>query len=87
MGIIDAIRGALSHEPSPHEKGRIVAQEAAKQGIYAFKDASIIDQCGVQGPGWSDFVDGMTQEAHKLAIEAGRVYCATCDNYYLPHEH
>ncbi len=86
MGLIDAIRGALSREPGAEEKGRIFAQEAAKIDNYNIKPESlheVIEAEGLENQ-WSDFMDGVVQEQHRLATLSGRVYCSECGNYYLP---
>jgi len=87
MGLIDAIRGAFSHEPSPQEKGRIFAQEAAKNDNYNIKPESLHGIVEAEGIQWSDFVDGVVHEQYRLATESGRVYCSDCGNHYMPHEH
>ncbi len=89
MGLIDAIRGAFSHEPSAEEKGRIFAQEAAQIDNYNTKPESlhgVIEAIGIENQ-WSDFMDGVVQEQHRLATESGRVWCEECKGYYMPHEH
>ncbi len=89
MGLLDAIRGAFSHEPSPQEKGRIFAQEAAKNDNYNIKAESlhgVIEAEGLDNQ-WSDFMDGVVHEQHRLATLSGRVWCEECKGYCMLHEH
>ncbi len=62
---------------------------AAKNDNYNINPESLHGVIEVEGREnqWSDFMDGVVHEQHRLAIESGRVYCSECDGYYMPHEH